>query len=173
MIPELLPVTSVKVNWPVLRKTVSQVTGLQPSSQVASSPIQFSEPAEFLLFAAYLSNITGDPHNVLLTLPRECMNFLHYTFLIACDEDTTRDLRERTRAHYTMTDVRNGYCILGTGPLSVWHDAVVLNLTHPRSLVAGTRILLDKLLLFFEREGLHALFPNKKSLEDGTFLLEK
>ncbi|KKL49242.1 hypothetical protein LCGC14_2317480, partial [marine sediment metagenome] len=64
-------------------------------------------------------------------------------------------------------------CILGTGPLSVWYDAIVLNLTHTRISMNNTRILLNKMMLLFEKEGLHALFPNKNMLADGTFLLEK
>ncbi len=178
MIPELIVVSCTKIEWPVLRKTVSQVTGLQPSSIIAQSPVKFSQQAEFLLFTAYLylDIHDEDPHNVLLTLPRECMDFLHYTFLILCDQSTTEDLREKTRAHYTITDVGKGYCVLGTGPLSVWYDAIVLNLTHPRMAYKsfqGVRTLLNKLLLFFEREGLYALFSkyNKKQLKDKTFLL--
>jgi hypothetical protein len=177
---ELLPVSRTKVDWPLLRKTVAQATGFSPSTRIAQSPVNFSEVAEYLTFTAYLYlDITeDDPHKVLTNLPRECMDFMHYTFLFACTHEVTEDLREKTRAHYTMTDLGKGYCVLGTGPLSVWHDAVVLNLTHPlMSLKAmkGTRTLLNKLLLFFESEGLYALFSRygKKQLGDKTFLLER
>lgn len=170
----LIIVSRTRVEWPVLRKTVSQATGFQPSSRIAQCPVSFSEQAEYLLFAAYLIlDITEeDPHNLLLNLPREAMDFLHYTFLIACDADTASDLREKTRAHYTMTDLGRGYCILGTGPLSVWYDAIMLNLTQPRAAWKETRLLLNKMLLLFEKEGLQALFPHKNVLPDKTFLLE-
>lgn len=180
MVPEIIPVSRVKVDWPLLRKTASQATGLRPSGRIAQSPVKFSEAAEYLLFAAYLYLDTqeDDPHRILLNLPRECLDFLHYSFMIACGPDTVNDLREKTRAHYTMTDMGRGYCVLGTGPLSVWYDAVVLNLTHPQMAfksMANTRLLLDKLMLFFEKEGLQALFRDttKKQLPDKTFLLER
>jgi hypothetical protein len=179
MNPEIIPVSRVKVDWPTLRKNVSQATGLRPSDRIAQSPVKFTEAAEYLLFAAYLYlDITeDDPHRVLLNLPRECLDFLHYSFLIACERSIIEDLREKTRAHYTMTDVGRGYCVLGTGPLSVWYDAVVLNLTHPQLALKGmgpTRVLFNKLMLFFEKEGLQALFRDtaKKQLPDKTFLLE-
>lgn len=173
----LIIVSRVKVEWPVLRKTISQVTGLQPSSMIDQCPVNFSPNAEFLLFAAYLilNSTEEDPHNLLINLPREAMDFLHYTFLIACNTDTAVDLREKTRAHYTMMEIERGYCVLGTGPLSVWFDAIVLNLTHPRTMIGSTRILFDKMMLLLEKEGLHAIFSkfNKKTLEDKTFLLEE
>lgn len=179
MQPEIISVSRVKVDWPLLRKAVSQATGLRPSDRIAQSPVKFTEAAEYLLFAAYLylDVSEDDPHKILLNLPRECLDFLHYSFLIACDRDVIEDLREKTRAHYTMTDVGRGYCVLGTGPLSVWHDAIVLNLTHPTANLKGfqgTRLLLNKLMLFFEKEGLQALFRDttKKQLPDKTFLLE-
>ena len=173
--PDLIIVSRTKIEWPILRKTVFHATGFQPSSVIAQCPVNFSEQAEYLLFAAYLIlDVTDeDAHNLLLNLPREALDFLHYTFLIACDENVAIDLREKTRAHYTMTDIGKGYCILGTGPLSVWYDAIVLNLTHTRISMNNTRILLNKMMLLFEKEGLHALFPNKNMLADGTFLLEK
>lgn len=179
MDPQLLTVARTKVDWPDLRKNVSQVTGLQPSARIAQSPVKISEAAETVLFPAYmLLDVTDkEPHNLLLELPRECMDFLHYTFLIACDRDVVEDLREKTRAHYTMTDVGRGYCVLGTGPLSVWYDAVVLNLTHPQmayKAMRSARVFFDSLMLLLEKEGLQALFSkySKKSLQDKTFLLE-
>ncbi len=179
MTPEIVVVARTKVDWLILRKGISQVIGLQPSSIIAQSPVKFSEAAEHLLFVAYLVlDITDeDPHKVLLTLPRECMEFLHYSFLIICDNMVVDDLKEKTRIHYTITDVGRGHCVLGTGSLSVWYDAIVLNLTHPRmsyKSMGDTRAFFNKLLLFFEKEGLYALFSSytKKSLSDKTFLLE-
>lgn len=179
MVPEIVPVSRVMVDWKLLRKTVFDVTGLQPSSIIAQSPVKFTEVAEYLLFVAYLYlDITDEkPYNVLLSLPRECMEYVHYTFLIGCDRDVVEDLREKTRAHYTLTDVGKGYCVLGTGSLSIWYDAIILNLTHPRLALKasyGTRILFDKLMLFLEKEGLSQLFSNyiKMPLKDKTFMLE-
>lgn len=175
MDPNLLIVSRTQVEWPVLRKTVLQATGFQPSSVIAQCPVSFSKNAEFLLFAAYLIlDITEeDAHKLMLHLPREAMDFLHYTFLIACDRDIIEDLREKTRAHYTITDCGRGYCVLGTGPLSIWYDAIMLNLRVSWKGMKNTRLLLNKMLLLLEREGLQALFPPKTSLPDGTFLLEK
>jgi hypothetical protein len=178
MNPEILPVTSTQIDWPNLRKSVANATGIRPSDIIAQSPVKFSEKAEFLLFTAYLylDSTEENPHTLLLNLPRECLEFLHYTFIIACGPDTINDLREKTRAHYTMTDLGKGYCVLGTGPLSVWFDAITLNLIHPYMNTKGyysTRIIFDKLMLFFEKEGLSAIFSKyiKKSLPDKTFLL--
>jgi hypothetical protein len=177
---EVVIVSRTVVDWPLLRKTVSQVTGLRPSEHISQSPVTFTEQAEALIFAAYLYLDTPsatDPHKMLSNLPRECLDFLHYTFLIGCDRDVVDDLREKTRAHYSMVDVGRGYCILGTGGLSVWYDAIVLNLTNPNMAlksVSNTRLLLDKLLLLLCKEGLHALFSQytRKQLPDRTFLLE-
>jgi hypothetical protein len=158
---------------------VSNATDKTPSGALAQGPVKFTEAAEFLLFAAaiYLDDHLDDPLKILRTLPRECMDVLSYTFVIACSDDTLRDLREKTRAHYSVCEAHKGFCILGTGPLSVWYDALVINLTHQETPLWGdkeTRILFDKMLLLLEKEGLRNLFDGgrKKALPDKTFLLE-
>lgn len=180
MEPNLKIVSKVQVDWLPLRENVLKGTGLQPSLTIAQCPVKISSAAEYLLFAAYLylDDYSLEPRNLLLNLPRECMEFLHYSFLIECEPLLLDDLREKTNAHYASIDMGKYYCILGTGSLAVWYDAIILNLEYPSinwKSPRGLRVLLNKMLLLFEKEGLYSVFAKyvKNQMKDGTFLLEK
>lgn len=179
MIPSVTLISRTQVEWPTLKGTVAKVVGYSPASIFDQYPVKLSEQAQYLVYAAclHLDTPNIDPLHILRHLPHEMLDFLHYSFLIGCTDEVMRDLREKTRAHLSIVDLGKGYCILGTGPLGVWYDAIVLNLTHPQLALKSlnnTRILLDKIMLLFEREGLqHVFYPyTKKTLPDKTFLLE-
>jgi len=177
MIADIIIINKPQIDWNTLRQGVLKATSLQPSSTIAQCPVKLSEVAEFLVFVTYLKldNFNDDPYNVLMNLPRECMELVSYTFLILCTPYTMNDLREKTRAHYAFCNMGEYYCSLGTGSLATWFDAIVLNLTDTWQKTEGTRVLLNKMMLFFEKEGLGAIFSKyrKKSLPNKQFLLEK
>ena len=166
---------TTKINWGSFRLDIYNATGLSPSQPIAEHPVGFSEAAEYLVFVTYLLEgmSQSDPHKLLSNLPRVSMHFLQYTFLVnvsfADIHTTLEDLRGRTAAQYVVHD----NCILATGPLTVWYDAIVMNLTHPNMLTFNTRLILDKIYLLLGREGLSSLFTkfNKTTLDDGTFVL--
>lgn len=170
---KLLHIT--KINWGDLRLDIFNATGLSPSAPIAQHSVEFSEAAEYLVFVSYLllGAVDNDPHKLLLNLPRVSMNFLQYTFLINVDiseaNATLESLRGRTGAQYVVQD----NCILATGPLTVWYDSIVMNLTYPNMLTFNTRLILDKIYILLGREGLSSLFTkfNKTTLDDGTFTL--
>jgi hypothetical protein len=155
---------------------VSDNINKQPSSLIHQSPVTFKEQAEQLLFLAYLLTDTDEkPDTLIRNIPRICLDFLHYTFLIICDIETHKDLREKTRAQYIVENMEDVYCVLGTGSLSVWHDAIVTNLAHTNLKSKNTRLILDAIYLYLTQEGLQSIFTpfTKKPEKNGTFILER
>lgn len=178
MIPEVILISRIDVDWPTLRKNIHVASGQSPSNLIAQCPVKFSQAAEYLVFAACLKYnfVNKDPLQILRTLPHEILNFLHYSFLFACDSETYNTLRILNDIVLAQIQVSDGvYCILGTGTLFDWKEAITLHLSHRVIYEKNYRILFDKLLILMEQEGLGELFSEyrKKSLPDKTFVLEK
>ena len=176
MNPEIKLVAKTQVDWPELRRSVLHSIGVQPSSVIAQCPVTMSQNAETVLFPAYMltDNYERDAHSMLIEIPFEAMHFMSYTLLVRAEEDVIQDLKEKTTLNLVAVDDT----ALVTGDLMAWYGAIVLNLTHPNMCwkpLTNTRLLFDKLYLFFESEGFSAIFNsyNKKMMSDGTFLLEQ
>jgi len=159
------------IDWDVLRTDTYDISGLTPSSVADRCPLKFTPTAEYLIFVSclLLGNTDEEAHNLLINVPRESLNFIQYTFLMDGNSQTLSYLRGKTGAAY----VSHENCILATGSLAVWYDAIILNLTRPHTLSLDCRLIFDKMFLMFERDGLSAIFTNynKKTLEDGSFVL--
>lgn len=177
MNPEVILISRVEVDWPTLRKNISVVLNRSPSDFIAQSPVKFTPAAEYLIFAAYLKYEfkNKDPLQILRTLPHEILNFLHYSFLVACDKETYENIRDYTGIIWCPIKVYDNYCILGTGSLFDWWYYITLHLSQSINYSREYRIFLDKVLLLLEKEGLRELFNDysKKALPDKTFLLEQ
>ena len=176
MIPEIITVSHTVVDWPMLKKNVSAALGQSPFRASDQCPVPLSEAAELLICVAIMKHsFTGDALSILRSMPLDCMEYLHYTFLIACDEKAYVALLNLSNITFTTQRVNdNVYCILGTGPLSAWFLYTTLTLSSKFLENTNYRVLFDKLLILLEQEGLGELFNDYKkiSLQDKTFKLE-
>ena len=176
MNPEVEILSAVQVNWPSFKSTLDKGLGERHDRILAQCPVPITEDAEFLLYLAALQDISlSNPLNVLRTLPHELMEYLHYTFMVVCDEQTYLEFRQGTNLQIVVKKKDEMYFLLVAGPLTQWFRTIVLNLTRSRKYTTLTRVLIDKFLLILEKRGLKEVFSNyiKKPEKDGTFYLEQ
>lgn len=175
MNPEVELLSAVQVNWPSFKSTLDKGLDERHDRILAQCPVPISEDAEFLLYLAALTGIpVNNPLDVLRTLPHEMMDYLHYTFMVACDEQTCNEFMFSTKLQ-VITKKRDEICfMLVAGPFTDWFNTIVLNLAKKRRYTTYTRVLINKFLILFERRGLQEVFNNyaKKPKGDGTFYLE-
>ena len=155
MTPQIELLSSVKINWPAFRATIDKALNERPDRILAQYPVAFSDDAEFLLYLASLNGISiNNPLDVLRTLPHDMLAYLHYTVMVACDVETCKQFSESTRLNIITKQKDIVYILLVTGPMTLWFDTIVLNLTRDWKYAKSTRFLIDKLLLLFEKQGL-------------------
>ena len=168
--PEVELLSRSEFNWISFRATMDKALKLRPDIDINKLPIELSDDAKILLnIAIFFGYSSNDPVKLLRDIPPLFMNFLTYTFMIACDEDTW------TEFHATIDAIRTGHIVLATGTLAHWHQTIITNLSRNWNYSQNTLILYDKILLVFERQcGLRLIFEKyrKKLNADGTFLLE-
>jgi hypothetical protein len=169
--PEVEILSVVKVNWPAFKSTTSEAQNMRPDTILAQCPVPLSEDAEFLIHLAYLSGIPIDnPLNVLRTLPHHLLDYLHYTMMIACDNETRELFMSMVRLQIVVVRRLEYNILLVTGPLSEWYNTATISKYNNFNL----RVLIDKVILLFEKQGLKQLFARfeKRQIGDGTFALE-
>ena len=168
-------VAQTVVDWPVLRRLASEMVGLCPSNQIKQYPVEFSPEAETVLFPAMLKyEQVTNVLDLMRCLPRECMDFLHYTILISCSPIVLEDIREQTRIHLVTQDIGRAYCVLGTGPLSVWFDAIVLLLTEQTPILkteVATKQVFTDILMELRKRGLSAIFDKYTITQHNNYCL--
>jgi hypothetical protein len=168
MVPEVALLSAIQINWPSFRSTMDKSLELRPESVINRLPIKLSDDAVFLLnLIAFHGLSISSPLLALKYSVPLVTDYLHYTFMIACEEIDIQ--------FNNITIMRNGNIIIATGPLTAWYHFIVNNLNKNYKITNEERILVGKLLLILERErGLGVLFEKhrKKLQPDGTFLLE-
>lgn len=95
--------------------------------------------------------------------------FLHYTFMCRASEGVCQEIRDRTKLDVCQAE--GGDLFLVAGTLAEWKRAVAICCSEKA--LQHTRLLFDKILLHFEREGVGQVWFDykKKMLPDKTFLL--
>lgn len=174
--PQIEILTSVKVNWPSFKATIEKALGERPDRVLAQYPVTFTEDAEYLLYLADLSGISiKNPLDVLRNIPHNLLEYLHYTMMIACSDRTYKEFATNTRLNIISKQVDVTHILLVAGPMALWYDTIVFNLAKDWKYTADTRLLIDKILLTFDKQGLKELFAkfNRRPMKDGTFLLER
>jgi hypothetical protein len=172
MTPEISLLSVTNFDWPTFRGTVDKALNMRPDIDIGKLPINLSDDAKLLLnIAAFYGHSIDSPLYTLRYLPLEFMNYLSYTFFIACDTDTWEEFIFSNN----LTIIRQDSLILATGTLSKWYQTIVNNLNRDWEFKHDTRVLFCKLMIFFEKRGLGFLFETyiKKVQEDFTFLLEE
>jgi hypothetical protein len=177
MLPEIELLGVTNFNWTSFRGTMDMTLKLRPDVIINKFPIDLSDDAKVLLnVAAYYGWSIDNPLHTLRNIAPLFMDFLTYHFMIACDEYTWNEFNTSVNIQVIKREVDTGLLLLTTGTLYNWQQTILTNLLRDWEYSHNTRVLFDKLLLFFERErGLGILFEGyrKKILQDQTFLLEK
>ena len=164
---ELLSV--VKINWDSFRSTMDKYC----QRPHLHKNIELSEDAEYLLNIATFNNISyRDPLTLLRRYPHHLLEFLHYSFMVACPEPVYEDFNLKTRLGIITQKTPEKVCLsLVTGSLSNWYTTIIYNLQEQSPITE----LIDRFYLAFEKRGLVYLFEkyNKRITKEGLFLLEK
>lgn len=171
MIPEVELLSAVSLRWPSFRATMDKALKLRPEYVINNLPIELSDDCIILLnIAAFYGWQINNPLSTLRNLPPLFMEYLHYTFMLACDEHTQNQIQ-----FHNITTINNSDIIIATGSLDSWYQLIVNNLSRNWNYSFEAKVLLCKILLTFERErGLKFIFESykKKMQSDQTFLLE-
>jgi hypothetical protein len=173
MLPDVGLIAANKIEWDAFRSTLDKVLKLRPEQSINSCPISFSEDAKYLLnIAAFYGWDIDKPLNVLRNVPPIFMSYLHYTLFIACDHNVYEEWT-CSMPIIKRNILDDTYLLLVTGSLDQWYETIILNLNRDWEFKYETRVMLNKLMVFFERDrGLNHIFPKKKVLPDHTWLLE-
>lgn len=177
MTPEIGLLSATQFNWPVFRATIDKSLNMRPDIDINKLPVDFSEDALVLLnIAAYYGWPIENPLNVLRDIPPLFMQYLQYSFFIACDHVTWSEFNPDSNIIIVSQELPECLLLIATGTLNNWYQSIVTNLGRDWEFSHETRFLFDKILITFERErGLGFVFEKykKKMQSDQTFLLEK
>jgi len=149
-----------KIDFDNLFRISSQALGWTITTEIDNS-LPLSEAAK--LISALTEFSDGQP-----------LFFLHYGFLCHANKDTAIKVREWTKLDITSNDSVDGNIIFfAAGTVDVWKQAVEACCSNLATF--ELRLLFDKILLLFEREGLGSIWfgQRKVMLQDKTFLLEE
>lgn len=169
--PQIHLLSQTVIDFEMLKLTCKNVD-LRPEYVITQYPVSFSTDAKYLLYLTSLSGLSiKEPKTALRNLPYFILRFLSYTIMIACDKNISSEFSRGSKCDLITVEHRDMYLILATGNLSEWLDTIIMNSNKQSDLL----LLMDKLILFFEKRGLGDLFFKYKKLpqKDGTFLLEK
>jgi hypothetical protein len=168
MLPQLILLSTPKVNLTAWVKACDQALGISVLRGVDSHTRKFSEDARFI---AALSE-DGDPLKALREAVHE-LNHLHYSFMVLGELELIAEISGKSNlkvSSYPAIDGSRLAIISGslfdfyTATLEFCADKATFNLRH----------LFDQILLHFDKLGLSEVWYEKrrKSLPDKTFLPE-
>lgn len=176
MIPEIGLLTVTQIDWPTFRATMDKVLKLRPDEGINRLPVNLSDDAKILLnIAAYYGWKMNNPLDVLRRLPPIFMEYLSYSFFIACNNKVWEEFNPNSNLNIIRRELPECLLLITSGTLSIWYSTIVTNLERDWEYSHETRILFCKLMIAFEKRGLNFLFENykKKVQKDYTWLLEK
>ena len=173
MIPELHLISATSYDFKSLKATLDRVLKLRTDE---SYPVNFSEDAQVLLnIALFFGWNMKNPLNILRHVPDLFMQYVSYTFMIACDIKTWDEL-QTVKLSIVSRELVDCHLFIVTGTLAHWFQTITLNIGRDWGYSFEAKFLIDKIVLILERErGLKQLFENynKKFQKDQTFLLEE
>jgi len=168
--PEVCPLGKTELDNSILLANLNDLFNMQPSRKLDLCPIHLSEAARLLVILAEVQGPSDRSiESILRTLPSGVMHYLHYSFMVLCDEDLPPVINRNSR----LEVINTGTCLLVAGPLAYWYDAITQTTRFSDS---HYRLLMNKAQLYFEvTEGLALIFDSyrKMSGRDRTFVLEK
>jgi hypothetical protein len=173
MVPDIIPFMIPRVEWASLLKTAQDALGYSPVKALDACPRTLSESAKFLVVAASFQDRDLKDALTALRDSLDLLAHLHFAFLVYADDETVKQVMERTDLKITMTNSVDGERIaIASGNLKQWYTATLTCCTERQPY--NLRVLFDKVVLFFEKAGLAELWhgSKKRALPDRTFLLE-
>jgi hypothetical protein len=157
---ELISLT--EINWKYIKQSFASANIF-----IDQCPVSISKDAQYLLYLSLLMDIDiSNPFYVLRHINHRCMEHLHYTFSIICSPDIWEEFLTITKLCCVSRTMDNGNkYIIATGSLALWYNLMFQDTS------TELRKILNTIVLIFGQRGLSYIFPHKKSLKDGTFLL--
>lgn len=159
-----------KYDWDSLRASVDKIMSDRPDNIINSSPVNFSDEAITLL---YLGSLYGyDIHNPTLYLkncPRNLMSYLHYTFMVVCNNEEYESLMYITHLGIIRVKKNTFNFLIVSGTLDEWFDTTV------QGLEKNVQMIYTQFYILLEREGLGFIFQNYRKVpsKNTLFKLEK
>lgn len=150
------------------------ITGRKLSESSDQYPLPLTEPAKYLAAIHHISGYSPNtsPGEVLRNYFHITGVFLHYTFLVCCEEETLAFMKGYTRLSVVYTKTPEGKAIgVLAANLAEWQLALTYSCSKAQT--TDFRMLCNKIILHFDKLGLSMIFGHwiKEDAGDGTFFL--
>lgn len=173
MDPNLVPIIIPRVDWATFLGVAGEALGYQPARVADSNPRPLSDAAKFVVVLSSFQDRTISNAISALHGSLDLLNHLSYSFAVYADDETMKQVMERTDLKVAMTEAVNKERIaVVSGSLKAWYCATLTCCQERQPY--NLRLLFDKAVMFFEGNGLAELWHDtrKRTLPDRTFLLE-
>lgn len=174
MSPEITPIVIPHVDWGTFLRVTGDALGYQPNRVADSAPRPLTDAAKFVVVLSSFQDRQTSSATAALRGSIDLLNHLSYSFAVYADDETVKQVMERTDLKVTMTEaVDRERIAIVSGNLKQWYCATLTCCTDRQPF--NLRLLFDKAVMFFETIGLGELWHDcrKKTLPDRTFLLEQ
>ena len=166
---EVKPIARTAVDWQQFLIAAKELLGRSLTAELDARNMRTDDLAAYIASLGELESEGASPASILRA-PGYLLGHVSYSFLVVTD----RKLLYIVAATSDLRIVGTERCAVISGSLEVWRSAIINGCTGRESM--DLRLLYDKCLLYFERDGLGQLWSNyqKVSEPDRTFrLLEK
>jgi hypothetical protein len=167
MIPEIIPIVSPKIDWLNYLAVSKRVLGYSLSKEIDNQKLSLCDSSFLLSLQTFETKIYET------SIPWHLLRHLTYSFLIVLDYDDYIKLIENSptiNIISSQTIEKNVKLLIASGNLEDWKFECI----QERS-TRELQILFDKIVLYFESNGLGKMFIEykKTTLKNNTFILEE
>lgn len=145
--------------------SANEALGRSISRKIDGQGLSITETFGYLTTLAEMKDGASDIDGSIL-------NHSFYSFMLVCPMETLFDLREHTNLSVHSEPCKRGlHFSVVSGNLSTWREAIINCCADHATF--EVRLVMDKCLLLFEKEGLGKLWAKyvKRPSGDGTFKL--
>jgi len=173
MSPEITPIVIPLIDWQTFLRVSGEALGYQPNRVADSAPRPLQDAARFVVVLSSFQDRSISSVPAALKGSIDLLNHLSYSFAVYADDETLKQVMERTDLKVTMTEsVDRERIAIVSGSLKNWYCATLTACQERQPF--NLRLLFDKAMVFFESIGFGELWHDcrKRTLPDRTFLLE-
>lgn len=170
---KVYPITATKVDLVGFLRFAKAALGRNLNTQIDRNKLDIEATTSLLAMLGAMREPDESPTSIL----ENCgplANHVSFGFFVVCTRDALFEIMEDTQLHaHSVVSQDSRYMLaIVTGTLVDWGDALIAQ----QSVVSNyeSRAFLNSCYLHFEKIGINRIWSDfkKKSLGDGTFLLE-
>lgn len=170
------PLIGPSIRWDEFIKDTLDLTGRNPIKVLDGSTLKLTPFAKFIVALEGFKEGTAIKPLQSLYSASAVLEHLSFSFLITASSSVILKLNEVTQLSIVSASLNNGRAAVVSGTLGEWKTSItsICNNLNKNYTNAELRYIANTCLEYFYIMGLKYIFKDykKKSLTDGTFLLE-